>query len=109
MQGGFVLAKGKQEVKAPVQGEATVHQKAVAGMSRVEEVQQEVVLQSAGANKTVTKQEAPQQPDSMLKGGGKSRNGVTRSHAQPTEQMGGDGTSRGVCVCVCVFLASGYD
>jgi hypothetical protein len=65
-----------------VQDEAMVRQEA-------EVVQQEVMLQPAGANKRVAQREATKQPDVMLKGGSASRGcGATRSYT-PTSQANG--------------------
>jgi hypothetical protein len=65
-------------------------------------VQQEVMLQPAKANKRVAQQEVTQQPDSVLKGGGKARGcGMVRSHIATNrangrqQQVEGVNTSRG--------------
>ncbi len=63
--GGVFLSRGKWEFKAPVQGEAAVHQEAVVGTSRVKGNAMRGDLQPARANKRATQQETTQQPDSV--------------------------------------------
>jgi hypothetical protein len=51
IQGGFDLARGKWEVKAPALGEVLAHQEVAVDASRDGAVQQEVMLQPARENK----------------------------------------------------------